>query len=73
MNDQAKRQQLTRELTLHLLDEAYIIQMPTPYLYNIWWPWLKNYYAVSAHVYVSALSAQIFLWLDQDLKKQMGH
>ena len=70
--DYAKRKQLAKELTLRLLDQAYMIQMPTPYLYYMWWPWVKNYYGVTSVGYVSPYQAQIFVWLDQDLRKQMG-
>jgi peptide/nickel transport system substrate-binding protein len=50
-----------------LLEEAYLIPRPTPYVYSMWWPWLKNYYGQPA--------AGLFLkyaWIDQDLKKSMG-
>ena len=42
--------------------------MPAAHGYIIWQPWMKNYYG--------EYSAKFFLrwvWLDQALKKSMGH
>lgn len=70
--DEAKRQQMLRELTTQVLDQAPAIWMPAPYRYTAWWPWVKNY---GGEMFVGAgrfapIHAQ--LWIDQDLKKKMG-
>ncbi len=70
--DEAKRQQMLRELTSQVLDQAPAIWMPAPYRYTAWWPWVKNY---GGEMFVGAgrfapIHAQ--LWIDQDLKKKMG-
>ena len=41
--DEKKRQQILRELTSYVLDQAPAIWMPAPYRYTAWWPWVKNY------------------------------
>ncbi|WP_200843660.1 ABC transporter substrate-binding protein [Pantoea sp. 18069] len=70
--DEARRQQMLRELTAQVLDQAPAIWMPAPYRYTAWWPWVKNY---GGEMFVGAgrmapIHAQ--LWIDQDLKKKMG-
>lgn len=70
--DEAKRQQMLRDLTTQVLDQAPAIWMPAPYRYTAWWPWVKNY---GGEMFVGAgrvapIHAQ--LWIDQDLKKKMG-
>lgn len=71
--DEKKRQQILRELTTYVLDQAPAIWMPAPYRYTAWWPWVKNY---GGEMFVGAgrfapIHARI--WIDQDLKKKMGY
>ena len=71
--DEEKRQQILKENTRYILDQAPAIWMPAPYRYTAWWPWVKNY---GGELYVGAgRSAPIHarVWIDQDLKKKMGH
>lgn len=60
-----------REQTVpYLLDGAYMIQIPKPYTYTLWYPWLKNYHGEQG----SASDTFDFvphIWIDQDLKAQM--
>ena len=71
--DEKKRQQILRELTTYVLDQAPAIWMPAPYRYTAWWPWVKNY---GGEMFVGGgrfapIHARI--WIDQDLKKKMGY
>ncbi|WP_034386738.1 ABC transporter substrate-binding protein [Comamonas composti] len=70
--DESKRQQMLKELTSTMLDQAPAIWMPAPYRYIAWWPWVKNY---GGEMFVGAgrfapIHARV--WIDQDLKKKMG-
>ena len=70
--DETKRQQMLKELTTHILDQAPAIWMPAAYRYTAWWPWVKNY---GGELFVGAgRAAPIYarIWIDQDLKKKMG-
>ncbi len=67
----AKRDQLLKDYSLHVLAQAYWIQLPTPYVYNAWWPWVKNYHGENTVGYGSAHNWLGFTWLDQNLKKEM--
>jgi peptide/nickel transport system substrate-binding protein len=49
-----------------LLENAYLIPRPTPYVYSMWWPWVKNYNGALGQAFVR------YAWIDQDLKKSMG-
>jgi len=53
----------------HMVSQTYIIPRPTPYTYNVWWPWLKNYYGQP----VDDNNFTRFYWIDQKLKKTMGY
>jgi peptide/nickel transport system substrate-binding protein len=70
--DEPKRQQILRELTAQIVDQAPAIWMPAPYRYTAWWPWVKNY---GGELFVGAgRNAPIHarVWVDQDLKKKLG-
>ncbi len=68
---EAKRAQLMKEYTLHFLTQVYAIQVPDPYVYNIWQPWVKNYHGENSISYADEPNWAKYTWLDQDLKKQM--
>ena len=62
-----------KELAVYAMDQAPAIWLPGGYVYNAWWPWVKNYYG---EIRVGAWrSGPIFarIWIDQDLKKKMGY
>ncbi|HLB27846.1 MAG TPA: ABC transporter substrate-binding protein, partial [Dehalococcoidales bacterium] len=62
------------ELWLYVLGQAYYIPRPAAPTYTFWWPWLKNY---AGEIQVGESVGHEnnwfkYIWLDQDLKKQMG-
>jgi peptide/nickel transport system substrate-binding protein len=70
--DEAKVQQMVRDLTVEILDKAPYLWLPVPYVYNAWWPWVKNY---DGELWVGSLRpGPIYarIWIDQELKKKMG-
>ncbi|MEK7354363.1 MAG: ABC transporter substrate-binding protein [Chloroflexota bacterium] len=63
------------ELWLYVLSQAYYIPRPVAPSYTFWWPWLKNY---SGEIQVGESVGHEnnwfkYIWIDQDLKKKMGH
>lgn len=71
--DSSKRAKLYRDLLPHILSQAWIIQPPCPYIYVIWQPWVGSYHGEYALSFVDDFNFIQYLWLDQDLKKSMGH
>jgi peptide/nickel transport system substrate-binding protein len=69
IND-AKTRQLFRELVPYLLEEAPVIQIPNPYIYTFWQPWVKNYHGERNVDYCMNV-AMTWVWIDQDLKESM--
>ncbi len=68
--DQAKVDELHRNLMPYVLGQAWYIPQPVPKLNNIWQPWLKNYHGENLIGYQPAWVR--YVWLDQDLKAQLG-
>ncbi len=71
--DEGKRQVILKELTRDILDKAPYIWMPTPYVYSAWWPWVKNYGGELRAGAVRPGPIYARMWLDQEMKKKMGH
>ena len=61
------------DLTPDLLDQAWGIFMPQPYVYHVWWPWVKNFHGEVQTGYARFNRNIRYLWIDQDLKKSMGY
>jgi len=67
----SERARLMREVIPHILDQAYIIQMPAPYIYSFWQPWVKGYHGETMVGYMNNYDFPKFIWIDRDLKEQM--
>ncbi len=73
MTDQSEADRLHKEFMKYVLDQAWAIPKPLPPLYHMWWPWIKNYHGEYSIGYDNAYNFTKWVWLDQDLKKSMGH
>lgn len=71
--DEEKRMKMLREMTTYILDQAPYIWLPTPYIYSAWWPWVKNYDGELRAGAVRPGPIYARIWVDQELKKKMGH
>jgi peptide/nickel transport system substrate-binding protein len=70
--DEAKRQQMLREMLIEIVDRAPYLWMPTPYTYTAWWPWVQNYDGELRAGAVRPGPIYARIWIDQELKKKMG-
>lgn len=70
--DEAKRQQMVKDMTREILDKAPYIWMPVPYQFTAWWPWVKGYGGELRAGAVRPGPIYARLWIDQELKKKMG-
>ncbi|MFC2014778.1 ABC transporter substrate-binding protein [Chloroflexota bacterium] len=60
-----------KELMPYVLEQAWVIPIPKAYSYAMWWPWVKNYHGESSIGYTNGSNWVKFIWVDQDLRKQM--
>jgi len=70
---EADRIKMLREMTVEILDAAPYIWLPTPYIYTAWWPWVKNYEGELRAGSVRPGPIYARMWVDQEMKKKMGH
>ena len=55
-----------------ILKGAWVIPWPSNPSFNFWQPWLKNYYGVTNMGSFAGPPIQ-YVWIDQELKKEMGY
>lgn len=71
MDDQVWRKEL-KDVTPFVLQQSFAIWMPVAYKYNMWQPWIQNYYGASTMAAFQPYHAQDYTWMDQELKKSLG-
>ncbi len=62
-----------KEVSLWFLDEHPYIDLPAPRVSIYWWPWLKNYYGEVDAGFFGDATVGARVWLDEDLKEEMGY
>jgi peptide/nickel transport system substrate-binding protein len=70
--DEALRIQQLRAVTVDILDAAPYVWLPIQYLYTAWWPWVNNYNGELRAGAVRPGPIYARIWVDQELKKQLG-
>jgi peptide/nickel transport system substrate-binding protein len=72
-SDERVRQVKVRQMTRLVLEKAPVLFLPSAYVYTGWWPWVKNYGGEVRAGAVRPWPIYARLWVDQELKKKMGH
>ena len=72
MKDPIERNALLKELAEYLIPLADTIGGGNPYYLRCYWPWVKNYYGEIETGYINYAPMLATLWIDQDLKAEMG-
>ncbi|MBI2980048.1 MAG: ABC transporter substrate-binding protein, partial [Chloroflexi bacterium] len=72
MFDDGKAFPIIGEVTPHILEQAWYLQFPMPYVYTLWWPWVKNFHGEWAIGATDSYGFTKFIWIDKALKKSMG-
>jgi len=71
--DPAKQLPLMKESSLILLRDCAHIPLYAAISGHYWWPWIKNYYGEVTTTDGGIASILHYCWLDEDLKKELGH
>ncbi|MFC1989411.1 ABC transporter substrate-binding protein, partial [Chloroflexota bacterium] len=66
-----ERAKLIREHSLDVLENAYLIQLPNPMVYSVWWPWVKSYSGEYQPGFGKKFGWPVYPWVDQDMKESM--
>ena len=71
--DTEGRNAIYKEISLRAIGEVIHIPLGTPYLLLAHWPWVKNWYGETEESAWSTAHTNARVWIDQDLKKEMGY
>lgn len=72
--DETKKRKVMKDVVPHILEQAYILALPAPYLYIPWQPWVKGYHGETMIGSLSSLGDFVkYVWLDTGLmEKKVG-
>ncbi len=73
ITDTPKAAEIHKELMKYILDQAWAIPTPAPPNYVFWWPWIKNFQGEYSIGRNNSLNFTMYIWVDRDLKRSMGH
>jgi peptide/nickel transport system substrate-binding protein len=62
-----------KEDGVYQLASAWGIWFPARYTYNMWWPWVQNFYGVSWAGWANLQDLYKYFWVDEDMKESMGY
>jgi ABC-type transport system substrate-binding protein len=71
--DYAERMRLLKEVNAYIQEQALGYATPEGYQYFFWWPWVKGFSGEYSVGYYDGLNFPLWIWVDQDLKKEMGY
>ena len=60
------------EIAEYILAQAYVVPTPGARTFNIWQPWLKNYYGTRSLGWTSWPQYIKYVWIDQELKAKLA-
>ena len=72
--DVDKQNEMLREMNEYIIEEAVPqVWLPTQEFYIAWWPWVKNYHGELRVGAVRPAPIYARIWIDQELKEEMGY
>jgi len=72
--DVDKQNEMLREMNEYIIEEAVPqVWLPTQEFYIAWWPWVKNYHGELRVGAVRPAPIYARIWIDEELKEEMGY
>ena len=71
--DADARAKVFKEMQLKVLDATSVIPLASGRTYALYWPWVNNYYGIVDESAWGTSHMNARIWIDQDLKTEMGH
>jgi len=70
--DVSERNKILKGLMERIQNQVPALFLPAYYTRTAWWPWVKNYGGIGSLGY--GIHKEVaYIWIDQDVKKSMGH
>ena len=71
--DPVERSRLMQVQSLHRMEYVPYIYFGNPYILSCYWPWVENYYQEFECGCADPVPILARIWIDQDLKKELGY
>jgi len=71
--DDAEQAALLKRMEYLIIEDMVSIFLPVPNIMRYYWPWVKNYAGEAMSGYRTSINLMSQVWLDQDLKAEMGY
>ena len=65
--------ELMEEITPYILEQCWMIDLPLPYDFTAWWPWVGNFNGEYSIGYLNMWNFPKYIWIDEELKESMGY
>jgi len=72
VDDQAWRAPL-KAVTPYVLQQSFAIWMPVAYKFNVWQPWVQNYYGTTTMAAFQPYHSLEYSWIDSTIRKSYLH
>jgi ABC-type transport system substrate-binding protein len=73
MKDDVKYAATLKAVVPHILEQCVAIWCPLPRTHRMWWPWVQNYHGEYSLGIDDQLLFTYYLWLDEEMKRDMGY
>jgi len=74
MKDEAESWRLLKEITPFMIEQCVMGgYLPVSYTYDMWWPWLQNWYAATRMGQWEPEANTWYAWVDSEMKRSMGY
>ena len=71
--DSDEQKRLYREIDMYIINQMWYTHLPRVPSYLLWQPWLKGYRGEQGGNSERILSTLAYVWVDQELKEELGH
>ena len=69
--DNPRAHAILKDVFKYVAEQVISIELPTPYSYIFWQPWVKDYSGEISVGFYNYYNFPTYLWIDQDLKEEM--
>ena len=71
--DLEERNKMWAQLAQIVVEATAYVPIGIQYELTYWWPWVKNYFGESSTTFRSSSMVEAGIWIDQNLKQEMGY
>jgi ABC-type transport system substrate-binding protein len=71
--DQPKVKQLFHDQVPYILEQAWLVPIPSAFQFAVWQPWVKGYVVQGVGALGTWMNWPPHAWIDQDLKQSLGY